>query len=178
MRFSTTHAVYLLAIPTWLALWHFLVGYNWLARCRLLFLSLLGCCLVLGINVALVAIPIVPDYSTELNLYAYVEQNAKTIAGFGLAIAVFVLMKFDKELGAMEQEAARKFLSLIFWSFLFAVMGCLPLYWVPPVDGWLTTLRHLKTIPYTYSLFFMASAISLFIAEMKRPVAPKKDGTG
>jgi len=158
--------VYALAIPGWLLLWHYLIGYPWLRRTRLLYLALLGGGLVFAINLVLLAGARAPNYATELNLYAYVEQNAKTIAGFGLAIAVFVLMKFDKDIGVMEQEAARKFLSLIFWSFLLAVLGCLPLYWVPPAEGCLTLLRHIKTIPYTYSLFILASALIIFIAEM------------
>lgn len=158
--------IYSLAIPGWLYLWHALIGYDWLARHRLLYISFIGALFVFAANIALAFFAVTPDYATELKIYAYVEVNAKTVAGFALAIAIFVLLKFDKEAGILERPSSRKFLLLIFWSFLFAVVGCLPLYWMPPVEGWLTVLRHLKTVPFTYSLFILASAIIVFIYDI------------
>lgn len=159
-------AIYGLAIPAWLYIWHLLVGYDWLAKRRLLYVALLGALFVFMANIFFALFTRAPDYAMELKIYPYVEQNAKTVAGFALAIAIFVLLKFDKEVGIMEKPSSRKFLSLIFWSFLFAVIGCLPLYWMPPIDGWLTALRHLKTVPFTFSLFILASAIIIFIYEI------------
>lgn len=159
--------IYGLAIPGWLYVWRWLVGYDWLAKQRLLYISLGGALFVFAVNIGLAFVTQTPGYDTELKVYAYVEQNAKTVAGFALAIAIFVLLKFEKEVGAMERPSSRKFLSLIFWSFLFAVVGCMPLYWMPPIDGWLTILRHLKTVPFTYSLFILASAIIIFIYEIR-----------
>lgn len=166
--------IYSLAIPAWLYIWHLLVGYDWLVRRRLLYISLLGALFVFVFNIGFALITKTPDYATELKVYPYVEQNAKTVAGFALAIAIFVLLKFDKEVSMMERPSSRKFLSLIFWSFLFAVVGCLPLYWMPPMAGWLTVLRHLKTVPFTYSLFILASAIIIFIYEIHLAEADKE----
>jgi hypothetical protein len=159
--------IYGLALPGWLVAWHFLVGYDWLAKRRLLFVALAGGIFVFLANIGLGLLSEIPSYAVELNVYSYVEQNAKTVAGLALAIAVFVLMKFDKEVGRAGGSSRRKFLSLIFWSFLFAVVGCLPLYWMPPVDGWLTVLRHLKTVPFTYSLFILAAAIIVYICDVR-----------
>jgi hypothetical protein len=106
-----------------------------------------------------------PDYATELGLYAYVEDNAKTIASLSLAIAIFVFFKYNTEDKGLESMSSRKFIFLVLCSFLFSVLGCLPLYWVPPIDGWLTILRHIKTVPFTYSVFFLAAAIIIFISE-------------
>lgn len=36
---------------------------------------------------------------------------------------------------------------------------------MPPKDYWLTALRHIKTVPYLYSLFILAAAITIFIYE-------------
>ena len=166
--------IYSLAMLGWLYIWHLLVGYDWLAERRLLFISLIGALFVFAANIGLSFVAKTPDYTTELEIYPYVEQNAKTTAGFALAIAIFVLLKFDKETGVLERPSSHKFLSLIFWSFLFAVVGCLPLYWMPPFYGWLTILRHLKTVPFTYSLFILASAIIIFIYEI-RLASLKKD---
>jgi hypothetical protein len=160
--------IYCLAIPLWLYVWHLLVGYDWLERHRLLQIAFVGALFVLLANIALAFASKTPNYATELNIYSYVEQNAKTVAGFALAIAIFTLLKFDKQTAVMERSASQKFLSLIFWSFLFAVVGCLPLYWMPPIDGWLTILRHLKTVPFTYSLFILAAAIIIFIREVNK----------
>lgn len=163
---SAAVVIYCLAIPGWLYLWHALVGYDWLVRHRLLLISFIGALFVFAVNIILAFFAGTPDYATELKIYAYVELNAKTVAGFSLAIAIFVLLKFGKEANVLARPASRKFLLLIFWSFLFAVVGCLPLYWMPAVDGWLSVLRHLKTVPYTYSLFILASAIIIFIYEI------------
>ena len=159
--------IYSLAIPGWLYVWHLLVGYDWLARYRLLYISLGGGLFVFAANLGLALAANTPDYATELKIYSYVEENAKTVAGFGLAIAIFVLLKFDKEVGILERPSSRKFLFLIFWSFLFSVVGCLPLYWIPQVDGWLTILRNLKTVPFTYSIFILAAGITVFICEIR-----------
>lgn len=163
---SAAMIIYTLAIPGWLYIWHRLVGYDWMARRRLLFISFAGALFVFAVNIVLAGYASTPDYKTEMSIFIYVEQNAKTVAGFALAIAIFVLLKFDKEVNVMDRPASRKFLSLIFWSFLFAVVGCLPLYWMPPQSDWLTILRHLKTVPYTYSLFILSAAIIIFIYEI------------
>lgn len=155
--------IYTVAFFGWFVVWHYLVGYNWLMQRKLLWVSFLGCLLVFGVNIVLGFYAKTPDYKTELMIYPYVEQNAKTVASLALAIAIFVVVRFDKEADILQTPSSRKFLMLIFWAFLFALVGCLPLYWMPPVDGWLTALRHLKTIPFTYSLFILASAIIVFI---------------
>ncbi len=166
-------AIYCLALPGWLYVWHLLVGYDWLNRHPLLYISFFGALFVFAMNIVLAFHTETPNYLTELSIYSYVEQDAKTVSGFALAIAIFVLLKFDKEENVMNRPTSRKFLALIFWSFLFAVVGCLPLYWMPPIDGWLTILRHLKTVPYTYSLFILASAIVIFIDEIDLSIARK-----
>jgi hypothetical protein len=168
----TALLIYFLAVPGWLIVWHALVGWEWLLRYRLLLVAFGGALFVFLANIALAFAAATPSYDTELGVYSYVENNAKTVAEFSLAIAIFVLVQFDKKTAVIEPRAARKFLSLIFWSFLFAVVGCLPLYWMPPVASWLITLRHLKTVPFTYSLFILASAIVIFIRETNKDHQP------
>jgi hypothetical protein len=84
-----------------------------------------------------------------------------------LAIAVFVVIEFKGVGTLLKGPRSRMFLSLLLWSFLLSVVGCLPFYWMPPKEGWLTALRHIKTVPFTYSLFILAAAIILFINELK-----------
>ena len=161
----TAVIIYLVGGFFWVYLWHLLVGFRWLKDKPLLHVPFFGGIFVFGINSLLSLLTTVPDYDIELKLYPYVEENAKTVASLSLAIAIFVFFKLEKSEKGLNSQISRKFLSLILWSFLLAVIGCLPLYWVPPIEGWLTVLRHLKTVPFTYSIFILSSSIILFIYE-------------
>jgi ABC-type multidrug transport system fused ATPase/permease subunit len=108
----------------------------------------------------------IPEYGIEVGIYGFVERNAITVATFTLGIAVFVVLTFDKTANLLDQDESREFLLLIFSSFVLSLLGVLPLYWVPQVFGWLTTLRHLKTVPYTFSLFILAAAMLIYLAEI------------
>jgi uncharacterized membrane protein len=102
----------------------------------------------------------------EIGIYGFVERNATTVATFTLGIAVFVVLTFEKTESLLDRDESREFLLLVFSSFVLSIVGVLPLYWVPQVFGWLTTLRHLKTVPYTYSLFLLAAAMLIYLHEI------------
>ncbi|MHC4073025.1 MAG: hypothetical protein ACYTGS_13490 [Planctomycetota bacterium] len=159
-------AIYVVGLISWFLLWGRIIGYDWLRTEPLLHIALWGGAATFLINAVLTAIAQVPEYGIEIGIYSFVENNAKTVAGFTLGIAVFVVVTFQKTV-SLEQEESRQFLKLVFTSFLFSVVGVLPLYWVPQVFGWLTTLRHLKTVPYLYSLFILAAAMLIYIHEVK-----------
>ena len=158
--------IYLVGIVLWLVFWRVLVGFKRTRKNRLLYLPLLGCVLVLLINMGMASIAEVPEYGIEVGIYGFVERNAITVATFTLGIAVFVVLTFDKTASLLDREESREFLLLVFSSFVLSLLGVLPLYWVPQVYGWLTTLRHLKTVPYTYSLFILAAAMVIYLAEI------------
>jgi len=169
-------AIYFLAGIGWLYAWRAIVGYDWLRQVPLLWVAFIGCLFVLAVNIFLAFFSSVPDFATELPIYNYVETNATTVAGLTLAIAIFVVVTFDKEVHVLGTTTARKFLWLTLWAFLFAVVGCLPLYWVPERTGWLTVLRHLKTVPFTYSLFILSSAMIVFLYETRHHVEEEGGG--
>lgn len=131
-------------------------------------LPFIGGIIAFTINVILASYAQIPEYSVEIGIYGFVESNAKTIATFTLGIAVFVVVTFEKTVSILDQEESRQFLLLVFSSFLLSVVGVLPLYWVPQNFGWLTTLRHLKTVPYLYSLFLFAAAMVIYIYEIRK----------
>lgn len=158
--------IYLVGIVLWLLFWSVLVGFRRTQKNRLLYLPLLGCVLVLLINAGMASIAVIPEYGIEVGIYGFVERNAITVATFTLGIAVFVVLTFDKTASLLDREESREFLLLVFSSFVLSLLGVLPLYWVPQVYGWLTTLRHLKTVPYTFSLFILASAMLIYLAEI------------
>jgi hypothetical protein len=158
-------AIYAVGLLLWFVLWRSIVGYGWLKEEPLMYLPFLGGALVLAVNIVLAYFAAIPEYGIEIGIYGFVESNAKTIAAFTLGIAVFVVVTFEKTV-KLETEESRKFLELVFASFLLAVVGVLPLFWVPQNYGWLTTLRHLKTVPYTYSLFIFAAGMVIYIHEI------------
>jgi hypothetical protein len=162
---KATLIIYTMGSLGWFYLWHKLIGPGWLSENRALYIAYFGAVFVFLVNIILSFYGKTPDYATELNIYSYVEKNANIVAGFSLAIAIFVFFKYNQEDKVLESKSSIKFIFLLFCSFLFSVVGCLPLYWIPPIDGWLTILRHVKTVPFTYSLFLLAAAIIIFISE-------------
>jgi hypothetical protein len=158
--------IYFLGLIGWYAVWHFLLSFSILKKLKLLNLTFWGAQFVFIVNMFLAYFAVYIDYSTELQLYPYVENNAKTVAVMSLAIAVFWVFVSKGEKLDQAHDLVKIFLWLIFWAFLFSVVGTLPLYWVPPGDYWLTTLRHIKSVPYFYALFLLASAIIVFLYEL------------
>jgi hypothetical protein len=161
-------SIYVVGLILWFFVWKGLVGYKWLKTERLMLLPFIGGLLAFAVNIFLAYHAQIPEYSVEIGIYGFVESNAKTIATFTLGIAVFVVVTFEKTVSILDQQESRQFLQLVFSSFLLSVVGVLPLYWVPQNYGWLTTLRHLKTVPYLYSLFIFAAAMVIYIYEIRK----------
>lgn len=159
--------IYLFGMVLWVYLWHKMVGYKLIQEKKLLYIAVIGPIINFLINIILACYTKVPDYETELNVYLYVERNATTIAGLALAISIFVVLKFNQKNQSITSSSTKRFLVLNFWAFLYAVIGCLPFYWMPPIKGALTILRHVKTVPYTYSLFTLAAAIMIFLYQVR-----------
>ncbi|HCU05248.1 MAG: hypothetical protein A2X77_01620 [Gammaproteobacteria bacterium GWE2_42_36] len=162
-----TVIIYSLGIVGWLILWKWLVGYPAFKHKKLLYLVFIGAIFTLVINAIFSIAATIPPYDTELKLYAYVEENSKTVAQLSLTICLFIAVGFTKLSTLMAMDELKRFIWLIFWSLFIAVIGCLPLYWMPASDFWLTALRHLKTVPYIYSLFLLGAAAIFFIYALK-----------
>ena len=159
--------IYLFGTLLWLYLWHKMVGYKLIQEKKLLYLAFIGPIINFIINTILACYTKIPDYETELDIYLYVEKNATTVAGLALAISIFVVLKLNQDAKLITKPSTKTFLFLNFWAFLYAAAGCLPLYWMPPIKGALTVLRHIKTVPYTYSLFTLVGAIIIFLYQIK-----------
>lgn len=157
--------VYTAGLLGWYGIWHYIVGYGLLSKLRLLHIPFWGAQFVFIVNIVLAFFASINTYAVELQLYPYVEANAKTVALLSLAIAVFVVIRISS--GTLSESAplVKIFLWLIFWAFLISLLGCLPLYWMPAGKYWLTTLRHIKSVPLFYSIFILAAGIIVFIYE-------------
>jgi hypothetical protein len=158
--------IYVTGLLGWYAVWHYLLGFGMLKKLKLLHIPFWGAQFVFIVNMILAFFAVSHDYTTELALYPYVESNAKTVAGMSLAIAVFWVFVTKDKLLDEAHTLVKFFLWLLFWAFLMSVMGTLPLYWVPPGGHWLTSLRHIKSVPFFYSLFILASALVVFMYEL------------
>ena len=117
------------------------------------------------VNIILSFYATINEYSQELTLLSYVEANAKTVATLSFAIALFVVLGIKNQKLSESDPCTKLFLWLIFWAFLFSVIGTLPLYWMPAQKYWLTALRHVKSVPFFYSLFILGTAIIVFMYE-------------
>lgn len=161
-------AIYFIGLFLWIVLWYFLVGFKQLSKNKFLNIPFISAILAFTINIFLALFASLTTYEVELSIYSYVENNARIIAQLALAIVLFVVLAFKRLGGSLADQTKKKFVVLILWSFLFSLLGCLPLYWVPPDPLWLAILRHLKTLPYMYSLFLLSTAIVVFIYELKK----------
>jgi hypothetical protein len=160
--------IYVVGLLLWFLVWRVLIGYDWFKKERMMYVPFLGGIFVFMINIVLTLLAEIPEYGIEIGIYGFVEKNATTVAMFTLGIAVFVVVTFKKKARMLAHDESRKFLQLVFTSFLLSVMGVLPLYWVPQIWGWLTTVRHLKTVPFLYSLFILAAAMVVYLHEIKK----------
>lgn len=163
---------YVIGLLLWFVLWKILIGYHWFKHEKMMHVPFWGCIITFIINIFLALFAEIPQYGIEIGIYGFVEKNAATVAMFTLGIAVFVVVTFKKQAKMLSHQESRKFLQLVFTSFLLSVIGVLPLYWVPQIWGWLTTLRHLKTVPFTYSLFVLAAAMIVYLHEIKKDDSP------
>lgn len=160
---SISIGLYAAGLVFWFPLWKIVMGYSYFKKEPYLYLPFAGCILLFLVNILLTWLGHTPEYEVEIGIYEYVENNGVTVAGFAMAIAVFVVLTFREHVNVLNHPESKKFLELVFYSFLIVLLGVLPLYWIPQTDGWLTVLRNFKTIPYLYSLFILASGIILFI---------------
>jgi len=160
-------AIYGIGLVLWFIVWKMLIGYDWINKIPKLRITLFGGAFAILVNLILATIAEIPEYGVELGIYSYVERNAITVAGLSLAIATFIIVTFSRVTTVETDEKMTKFLTLVFTSFLLGVLGVLPLYWVPQIYGWLTILRHLKTIPELYSVFILGSAMIIYVDSIK-----------
>ncbi|MHA2004965.1 MAG: bacteriohemerythrin [Candidatus Thorarchaeota archaeon] len=159
--------IYIVGLPLWAFVWKKVIGFKWFSDIPRLKIAFYGGVFAIGVNAILAVIAEVPEYSVEAGIYAYVERNAITVAGLSLAIATFIIVTFSRVTTVEQDEKMHLFLTSIFTAFLLGILGVLPLYWVPQVYGWLTLLRHLKTLPELYSVFILGSAMIIYIDSIR-----------
>lgn len=171
-------SIYVVGLIGWYGVWSAIIGFTLLSKLKLLHFPFWGCQLVFMINIVLELFIDEQDsvcvagragegcYQAQLSLYNYVEANGTALASMSLAIAVFWVFVSKDKILRQSDVLVKLFLWLLFWAFLLSVVGTLPLYWMPTYGYWLPTLRHLKSVPYFYALFILASALVVFLYKL------------
>jgi hypothetical protein len=107
------------------------------------------------------------NYETEVEVIEFAERNANYII---LAITAVCILAQMITATKISIRAGKSFFELIPIEFIYyqggamlcAIIGVLPLIWMPPENDnakSLVWLRHLKTIFYTYSIFLLSAGI-------------------
>jgi len=148
--------IYFLGCCLWLAIWYFVGGYEFMSQNLLFWFPFLSCLFILISIISFWRVAISYEkYEVELRLIETVEKHAAH-----MVTAISTVLIIAAAISAIKGQALlpKEFILFESMAFICAVVGVLPLYWIPSQNvHWLVMLRHLKTVPFTYS-------ISLFLA--------------
>lgn len=117
-------------------------------------------CFVLGANLWLWRHPErYASYETEVTIIEFVERNS----GWFLIASGTFLIAAASFLNRPGSTASLSFPAVLFFESLslFLLLFVVSLYWIPyrPAPKNLALLRHIKTVPFTYSVSFFAAAL-------------------
>jgi len=161
--------IYLLGIALWFAIWLVLIyaimdqylrlnmfavrSYWWL----FFFVSILGCAIGLSVNAKIWwAGRKFEDYNVEVNVIEFVERNVSPLI---TANSIVLSVTFLACITVTKKFPPTAFVVYEMLSMIFACL-VLPLYWIPSDSVRdLVRLRHVKTVFFFYSVFFLFAAL-------------------
>lgn len=156
---------YLIGIIAWPWLWRVPEGFSLLSQLTLLYFPFILTPLVLMLQIIFILWePGISDFHTEENLVAAIETNNSQLvtATFGVLVLAATLASFN-----FIKSISRTFLLYMSLSLIASIGGVLMLYWLPLTHAEAYfVLRHLKTIPYTYSIGFLLTGTLIIIQEV------------
>ena len=99
-------------------------------------------------------------YRMELEKMQYLERNAAhMLTAFSCIVFLFSL-SYKNDAGIINEHAFYSSIHFFLLSISIALVGVLPKIWIAKSNPLgLVLLRHLKTIFFTYSIFFMLNGI-------------------
>lgn len=156
--------IYLLGIILWVFVWYLIDGFYLSGETKLLWFPFIACIFILITNLFLWKnledVHDCDQYENELNKLQYVERNAAHLVTAITGLLLIAAAISDLKGNASIPKSSTMFESI---AFICAVVGVLPKYWIPSKKStWLIMLRHLKTLPYTYSVaLFLGGLITL-----------------
>lgn len=148
--------IYAAGMVVYIFIFYFLV-YRYFKKWTVFVVGILTL-LVLYANLYYSTFNALQSYSDELNVYSYVETNARTIATISLAIVL--LSQLYKE---RDEKKTEVFINLIITAFVFSILILL-IIWAPINDPFfIRILRDIKTVFLTYSISFLVLGMLYFV---------------
>ena len=163
--------IYIMGIVVWILFWSlgifgicdYCLGIDMFVSTKyswLFWIPFIACIICLSLNAYIWRKPrSFANYETEVDIIEFVERNVGPLI---LAISLLLTLAVGmKELVAVLPLA---FFGYIALALVFACCFVLPLIWIPYDDvRGLVRLRHFKTVPYFYAIFFFLTALISFI---------------
>lgn len=128
----------------------------------LLWFPFVSCFVILIANALLwVAAPSYENYEVEVPVIQFVERNAAHVV---TAITGSILIAVAISAIKSQAPIPKEFILFQAAAFICAVVGVLPLYWIPSKKvHWLVILRHLKTVPFSYAIVLFLTGLVILL---------------
>lgn len=159
--------IYVGGAVVWLLLWVPMNGYSQLVTIPLLWASFATCFVIFFLNSALLYVhEHLGNIETEVEYIAFVERNASyVVAGVFVTFLITNALIITRSIVGLKLDALpTEFYQFQLVALVFAIVGVLPLYWIPPDrQRWLHVLRHLKTVPLTFAICLFLGGIIILL---------------
>ncbi|MFO7857551.1 MAG: hypothetical protein R6V11_01370 [Ectothiorhodospiraceae bacterium] len=160
-----SEAIYALAIPVWLLVWHAVDGYSLLRRTRLLWLPfglclayLVGNLLVVGLLGAQTG-----DAQYEESRFVFIGERAMIAVQATASVLIVATLVY----GLTIRKVPVDFIRFMVYSFV-ALLGLMaPIIWIPEGSATgLYLLRHFQTVGLTFGLFLCVGGIVVLLRDL------------
>jgi len=159
--------IYTSGLIFWLVIWYITDSFSYAKKNRLIYFPLLLIPVVFILEILFFLWdPAVGTFQVEEDLVIVIERNNHQLitATFGIIVLAATLFNFK-----IIRNIKKGFLSFVSLSLLCSVGGVLVLYWLPTSNPTAYfTLRHFKTVPYTYSIGFFLTGLLMLLQEVAR----------
>jgi len=158
--------IYLAGIIIWPIIWFFAGGYALLTRNKLIILPFVLCLVVLSANMFIQFVSH-PVFSIQLeeDLFRFLDLRSANIISIISGILVISAVIY----GVSKRHIPRLFIRFIALSYITLLGFMLPLIWIPTnKPEWLQILRAYQTVPFTYGIFFSATAILILLEDIMK----------
>lgn len=150
--------IYMIGCGLWPIIWYNCNGFKIMNQIQLLWVPFLSPFVILLSNLFLWrGVVGYKDYMVELTAIEFVERNSSYVSSaiYGVIVMASAILAVKNTI-----FLPKEFIIFESLAFIFVVVGTFPLYWIPAKKvRWLVLLRHLKTVPFTYSIAFFLSGL-------------------
>ncbi|WP_181918364.1 MULTISPECIES: hypothetical protein [unclassified Wenzhouxiangella] len=160
-----SEAIYVLAIPLWLVVWHAVDGYRLLKSTRLLWIPLALCLAYLIGNALMVGLlgANMGDAHYEESRFVFIGERAMIAVQATASVLIVATLVY----GLTIRKVPLDFIRFMVYSFV-ALLGLMaPILWIPEGSAsGLFLLRHFQTVALTYGLFLCVGGIVVLLRDL------------